>query len=69
MDNKQLTDKLVFWIKDRVTSAGCKGVVLGMSGGIDSTVVAVLCQRAFPQNTLAITFPAIAIRQTRNTPD
>ena len=57
MDNKQLTDKLVLWIKERVTSAGCKGAILGMSGGVDSAVIAVLCQRAFPQNTLAINLP------------
>ena len=57
MDNRQLTDNLVLWIKDRVTSAGCKGAVLGMSGGVDSAVVAVLCQRAFPRNTLAINLP------------
>lgn len=28
-----------------------------MSGGIDSAVIAVLCQRAFPQNILAINLP------------
>jgi NAD+ synthase len=57
MDNKQLAEKLTQWIKDRVIAAGCKGAVLGMSGGIDSAVVAVLCQRAFPENTLGINLP------------
>jgi NAD+ synthase len=57
MDNKQLTVRLIQWIKDRVTAAGCKGAVLGISGGIDSAVVAVLCKRAFPQNTLSINLP------------
>ena len=57
MENIQLVDKLVLWIKDRVEAAGCKGAVLGMSGGIDSAVVAVLCQRAFPQNTLGVNLP------------
>jgi len=57
MDDKQLTEKLVLWIRDKVTTAGCKGAVLGMSGGIDSAIVAVLCQRAFPQNTLGINLP------------
>lgn len=28
-----------------------------MSGGLDSSVVAVLCQRAFPQNTLGVIMP------------
>lgn len=57
MDEKQLTEKLVLWIKDKVTAANCQGTVLGISGGVDSAVVAVLCQRAFPQTTLAINLP------------
>jgi NAD+ synthase len=35
--------------------------VLGMSGGIDSSVVAVLCKQAFPQNTLGILNPCYSI--------
>jgi len=31
--------------------------VVGMSGGIDSSVLAVLCQRAFPQNMLGVLLP------------
>jgi len=54
MNSEQLAEKLVLWIKDKVLAAGCKGVVVGMSGGLDSSVLAVLCQRAFPQNTLGV---------------
>lgn len=57
MDKSELADKFVAWIRDRVTEAGCKGVVLGLSGGIDSALVAVLCQRALPRNTLGINLP------------
>lgn len=52
-----LAEKLVKWIKERVKAAGCGGVVLGLSGGIDSSVVAVLCQRAFPRTTLGVLMP------------
>ena len=45
------------WIRDKVLAAGGKGVVLGLSGGLDSSVAAVLCHRAFPQNTLAVIMP------------
>ena len=38
--------KISDWINERVQSVGMKGVVLGMSGGIDCSVVACLCQRA-----------------------
>lgn len=54
---KELAAKLELWIKEQVTSAGCRGTVLGLSGGIDSTVVAILCQRAFPQTTLSVIMP------------
>ncbi|MFC2002650.1 NAD(+) synthase [Chloroflexota bacterium] len=57
MDAERLTDKLVSWIRDKVLAAPAKGVVTGMSGGIDSSVLAVLCQRAFPQSTLGMIMP------------
>lgn len=57
MDAERVTGKLVSWIKDRVSAAGCKGVVLGMSGGLDSSVLAVLCHRAFPRSILGVIMP------------
>ena len=57
MNVEQIADKLVSWIKKKTLAAGCKGVVMGMSGGLDSSVVAVLCQRAFPQNVLGVIMP------------
>ena len=57
MNIKALADKLTSWIRDEVTAGGCRGVVTGMSGGIDSAVLAVLCQRAFPQSTLGVMMP------------
>jgi len=63
MDTGQLVEKLVLWIRDKVLAAGCKGVVVGMSGGIDSSVVAVLCQRAFPQNMLGVLMPCYSSQE------
>ncbi len=63
MDAKQLSDKLVSWVRDKVLAAGCRGVVVGMSGGLDSSVVAVLCQRAFPQNMLGVIMPCYSSQQ------
>ncbi|HEY51053.1 MAG TPA: NAD(+) synthase [Dehalococcoidia bacterium] len=57
MDIEALADKLVSWIREEVTARGCLGVVVGMSGGIDSAVVAALCQRAFPESTLGVMMP------------
>jgi len=57
MEKKQLTEKLVGWIQDRVKEAGAKGVLLGVSGGIDSAVLAVLCERALPGKVMALNLP------------
>lgn len=53
----KVCEQAVAWIKQNVESAGAKGVVLGLSGGIDSAVVAALCKKAFPENTLTVMMP------------
>jgi NAD+ synthase len=63
MEIEQLAERLVEWIRDRVVAADCRGAVLGLSGGIDSAVVAVLCKRAFPDSTLALLLPCHSISQ------
>jgi len=63
MNIEQLAEKLVLWIRDKVLAAGCKGVVLGLSGGVDSSVAAVLCHRAFPKNTLAVIMPCYSNKE------
>ena len=57
MNTEQLAEKLVSWIRGEVLEAKCKGVVVGMSGGVDSSVLAVLCQRAFPHDILGMIMP------------
>jgi NAD+ synthase len=54
---EQLSAKLVEWLRVRAKEAGAKGFVFGMSGGIDSSVVAVLCKRAFPSGVLGLLIP------------
>ncbi|MEF9953106.1 MAG: NAD(+) synthase, partial [Clostridium sp.] len=49
--------ELIDWIRDTVKNANAKGVVLGISGGIDSAVVAAAAKRAFPNDTLGIIMP------------
>jgi len=63
MNTEQLVDKLVTWIRDKVLSAGCKGVVIGMSGGLDSSVLAVLCQRAFPRDMFGVVMPCYSCQE------
>ena len=40
-----------------MSGAVLRGVVFGLSGGIDSAVVAVLCKRAFPENCVGLVMP------------
>jgi NAD+ synthase len=63
MDSEKIAEKLVKWLKERVAEAKCQGVVLGLSGGMDSSVVAALCQRAFPQKTLGLIMPCHSSNQ------
>jgi len=63
MNAERLAEKLVQWIKDKVLAGGCKGVVVGISGGLDSSVLAVLCQRAFPESTLGVVMPCYSCQE------
>jgi len=61
-----LAQKLCDWIEDKVTKAKAEGVVFGLSGGIDSAVVAVLSMRVLPKNTLAIIIPCHSLEADIN---
>ncbi|PUU91325.1 NAD(+) synthase, partial [Halanaerobium sp.] len=54
---QEIENKLVEWIRKKVKTAGLKGAVVGLSGGIDSSVTSLLCQKAFPNNTLGLIMP------------
>ena len=41
--NETLINNIVAWIKNYATHAGMKSLVVGISGGIDSSVVSTLC--------------------------
>ena len=50
-------DKVAAWLRERAESAGARGFVFGLSGGIDSAVVSRLCQIAMPQRVLGVLLP------------
>ncbi len=53
-----MKNKIIAWIRNQVRGAGAKGVVLGLSGGIDSAVAAALCKEAVGKDrVLAMLLP------------
>lgn len=54
---ERLTSHLVDWLGQQVPASGGRGAVLGLSGGIDSAVVAALCKRAFADHALGLIMP------------
>lgn len=51
------SERIAGWLRDRAADAGARGFILGMSGGIDSAVVARLCQLAMPGRVLGVIMP------------
>src|SRR5438477_12022575 len=50
-------ERLAAWMRERVTEAGAQGLVVGLSGGVDSAVVARLSQLAAPGATVGVLMP------------
>ncbi len=50
-------ERLAAWMRRQLTAAGARGFVVGLSGGIDSAVVARLAQLAAPGHVLAAILP------------
>lgn len=53
----QEIERVVAWIQETVQNAGQKGVVVGLSGGVDSAVVACLVKKAFPEDAIGVILP------------
>jgi NAD+ synthase len=52
-----LLERLAGWMRESVAAAGAQGLVVGLSGGIDSAVVARLAQLAAPGEALGVLMP------------
>ena len=51
------SQEITEWLRERATAAGARGLVVGLSGGIDSAVVVRLCQMAIPGQVLGVIMP------------
>ncbi|RVU54994.1 NAD(+) synthase [Anaerosphaera multitolerans] len=58
-----MIDPIVNWLKEKVEETGSRGLVFGLSGGIDSAVIAGLAKRAFPGNSLGLIMPCESLKE------
>lgn len=65
LDYEHVEKVLIEWLKGKVKDANAKGVVFGLSGGIDSSVAGILAKKAFPDNTLALIMPCYSNKQDK----
>ncbi len=54
---KQLAESIKVWIKEKVKESACNGGLVAMSGGVDSSVVAVLTKKALGKHMLGLILP------------
>ncbi|MGJ0355619.1 NAD+ synthase [Aliarcobacter cryaerophilus] len=55
---KNIKQNLMSFLKEEVLKTGLKKVTLGLSGGLDSAVVAVLCKEVFDNNLNCVLMPS-----------
>ena len=68
-DYAGITKKIEEFLKDQINISNSEGLVLGLSGGIDSAVIATLCSRVFKEKTLALIMPDSEISPNSETED
>ena len=55
---EKIRQRMVDWVRKKTNQSQTSGVVLGLSGGLDSSVVAVICAEALgPSKVLALILP------------
>lgn len=53
----QIQSRIESFLREQVAGAGSSGLVFGLSGGIDSAVIAHICARSLRDSTLALIMP------------
>jgi len=64
-----ITKTLEKFLSDQIEKSRTKGVILGLSGGIDSAVLSYLCKRQIKEKTVALIMPDTSITPKSETDD
>ena len=57
MNHKYVAERLISWLQTQVQVSNSKGLLVGISGGVDSAVVANLIKLACPNSSLGVIIP------------
>jgi len=68
-DYNSIQNKIGGFLRDEIAERKCQGVVFGLSGGIDSAVIALLCAKFVKEKSLAIIMPSSKITPKVDTED
>ena len=68
-DYPSITITIENFLEEQMEKNHSEGLILGLSGGIDSAVLAYICKRKFPDKTIAIVMPDTAITPKIETED
>ncbi len=68
-DYVSIIETIEKFLTDQIEKNHAKGVILGLSGGIDSAVLAYLCKRKLKDKTLAMIMPDTSITPKTETED
>ena len=68
-DYTKITETIESFLTDQIEKNQAKGIILGLSGGIDSAVTAYICKRRLRDRTLALIMPDTSITPKSETED
>jgi len=68
-DYEKITNFFENFLKEQLEKNNAEGLILGLSGGIDSAVLAYLCKRSLKDKTIAIIMPDTEITPNYETED
>jgi len=68
-DYASITETIEKFLSEQIEKNHVKGIILGLSGGVDSAVLAYICKRKLKEKTLAIIMPDTSITPKIETED